>query len=377
MEHVMIKRGLQLVGAFSLLAWTAVGAAAWMQVGEHVQVRISEGSEESGERDQLLVDRVATLSADLDALIAALESNLGQIAEAIAAEQTESAVEFALTRERLAALESALPSALQARETAGALSATLARLEALASVEHSSIPMAIEPPVRFDAAPESAPTEVPSAETAVEVAVATEPAAPVGEHKRSFLAFDLPSRDFHFDGRQRFEILGDLSRVGFDAKSTLHDFSGVSNDVSGAFSVDLAKPEDGISGSIAIHVESLSTGLDGRDEAMLEHLHSDEFDQIRFEPKSFVTARSDSSKLELEGTVLGRLTIHGVMREIEVPMQAKVDDSRRLMLEGEFPLLLSDYEVPVPNQLGVVSMKDEVRVWLRLRSRARAESVSH
>lgn len=373
----MIKRGLQLVGAFSLLAWTGVGVAAWMQVGEHVQVRISEGSEESSERDQLLVDRVATLSADLDALIAALESNLGQIAEAIASEQTESAVEFALTRERLAALESALPSALQARETAGALSATLARLEALASVEHASIPMAIEPRVSSEPAPEPAPINVPNAEPTVEIAVAPEPAAPVGEHKRSFLAFDLPSRDFHFDGRQRFEILGDLSRVGFDAKSTLHDFSGISNNVSGAFSVDLAKPEDGISGSIAIHVESLSTGLDGRDEAMLEHLSSEEFDQIRFEPTSFVATRSDASKLELDGTVLGRLTIHGVTREIEVPMQAKVDDSRRLMLEGEFPLLLSDYEVPVPNQLGVVSMKNEVRVWLRLRSRARAESVSH
>ena len=64
-------------------------------------------------------------------------------------------------------------------------------------------------------------------------------------------------------------------------------------------------------------------------------------------------------------------------REIEVPIQARVDESRRLVLEGEWPLLLSDYGVPIPNQLGVVSVEDEVRVWLRLRSRAQTGSVSH
>ena len=52
-------------------------------------------------------------------------------------------------------------------------------------------------------------------------------------------------------------------------------------------------------------------------------------------------------------------------------VRARVDEARRLVVEGEMPLDLEDYGVPVPNQLGVVSMDPEVRVWVFLRARAR------
>lgn len=362
----MIKQGLRLVGAFSLLAWTALGLFAWTRVGERVHVQVSDGSNAGDERDRLLIDRVETLSTDLDELIAVLEANFGGIARALDEEGDARAAESARVRERLTALESALPFALQARETAGALSATLARLEALANAQIPLVEQLVAPPMQASA---------PSAE-APPALVTPQEAESAVERKRSFLAFDLPSRDFRFEGPQRFEVLGDLSRVGFDAKSTLHDFTGISDRVSGEFTVDLAHPDDGISGAIAVRVESLNTGVGGRDEALREHLEGTEFDELRFEPTRFVATRSDASKLELDGVVHGKLTIRGVTREIEVALQARVDDSRRLVLEGEWPLLLSDYGVPVPNQLGVVSMQDEVRAWLRLRTRARAGNAS-
>ena len=368
----MIKQGLRIVGALSLFAWTALGLVAWTQVGERMHIQVSDGSDTGDERDQLLADRIETLSTDLDELIAALDSNLGRIAQAMSDEGAEQAADSARVRERLAALESALPSALQARETAGALSATLARLEALANATPRAIsvePLVVAPPrVEPESVVEAAPVIEETPEAAVE---------PPAEHTRSFLAFDLPSRDFRYEGTQRFEVLGDLSRVGFDAKSTLHDFTGISDRVRGDFTVDLAHPEAGISGAITITVDSLNTGVDGRDEALREHLDSTKFVELVFEPTSFESSRSDASSLEVDGIVRGKLTIRGVTREIEVPMQAHVDESRRLVLEGEWPLLLSDYGVPVPNQLGVVSMQDEVRAWLRLRTRARAGNVAH
>jgi polyisoprenoid-binding protein YceI len=368
----MIKQGLQLIGALSLFAWTAIGVAAWVQVGDGVQVLFSQGPVEADESDQLLADRIAVLSTDFDELVVALDANLRRIAEAIDDEQEDVAAQSARTQERLSALEAALPSAPQAREAAGALAATLARLEALANADSTHVVPTSQPLVSVNAAPVALePPPVVVTEPEPEVIAAKV------ERKRSFLAFDLPSRDFHFEGEQQFEILGDLSRVGFDAKSTLHDFTGISNRVQGSFTVDLAHPENGISGAITVPADSLDTGLAGRDEALREHLDSTEFAELRFEPTSFVATRSDASRLELDGVLGGRLTIRDESREIEVPLRARVDESRRLVLEGEWPLLLSDYGVPIPNQLGVVSVEDEVRVWLRLRSRAQVGSVSH
>jgi polyisoprenoid-binding protein YceI len=358
-----MKKTLQTLGALGLLAWTAAGLWGWSQVSDRVRIVVQADDSEESQAAVLLADRVDALSNDLDALLTALEANFGSLAQALESREVRQAAEGARAGERLAQLEAALPAALQARETAGALSAVLARLEGLA-----------RQPARVEALPEpeavaatepallpTAPLDGPPPGAALE--------APAG---RSFLAFRLPSRDFQFEGQQTFEVLGDLSRVGFDAKSTLHDFSGVSNRVSGRFRVDLARPEAGLEGSITIEAGSLTTALDGRDEAMREHLNTAQHARIEFVPTSFETTRSDAQTRELEGRVHGRMTIRGVAREVALDLRAHVDESRRLVLEGELPLLLSDYDVPVPNQLGVISMEDEVRVWIHLRARAGA-----
>jgi len=224
---------------------------------------------------------------------------------------------------------------------------------------------------------DAAPSEAPAAQLAPEPTMDAEapdetPTQPV---RKSFLAFELPSRDFRFDGRQTFEILGDLSRVGFDAKSTLHDFTGASSKVRGRFSVDLTHPEQGIEGRVEIQSSSLDTGLDARDETMLEHLDSVQHEWITFEPSSFVPDAPDAIDPEhqtLAGRIRGRMTIRGVTRELELPIEAHVDEGRRLVITGETPLSLPDYGVPVPSQLGLISMEKEVRVWIHLRARARA-----
>jgi hypothetical protein len=66
-----------------------------------------------------------------------------------------------------------------------------------------------------------------------------------------------------------------------------------------------------------------------------------------------------------------------VTRDVRVEVTAHTDESRRLVVEGETPLSLGDFGAPVPSKLGVISMDDEVRVWVSLRLRARADEVSH
>jgi len=364
----MMKQGLQIIGAVSLVAWTMVGVFAWTKVEDHLTVVISDGGSEQVDANALLADRIDSFSGDLDALVAALDANFALLASALEDGRAEDAVELARVRGRLAELEAALPAALHARETAGALDSTLLRLEALAAIDSSGriAVRGTEDPVATSLATQS--TEGATIETPP----AVEPETASAPTKRGFLAFDLPSRDFHFEGKQSFEVLGDLSRVGFDAKSTLHDFSGVSNNVSGSFDVDLSRPQDGISGRITVRSESLTTDLEGRDEAMWEHIGKDEFPTFEFVPTSFVAARSDVQAMQLDGHITGRMTIHGVTQDVAMDVKAHVDESRRLVLEGEMPLLLSDYEVVIPGKLGMISTDDEVRIWIALRTRAQA-----
>ena len=50
-----------------------------------------------------------------------------------------------------------------------------------------------------------------------------------------------------------------------------------------------------------------------------------------------------------------------------------VDEARRVVVEGEAPLRLTDYGVPVPSKLGLIGMEDEVKIWIALRARATGE----
>lgn len=365
----VMKRSLQIVGVLALVVWTGLGLFAWSVVGQRVRLVVEDGDAQSA-GDALLADRVDALANDFDGLVAALGTNFGRVATAIESDAAERAAAQARADARLEALEAALPAALHARETAGALDAVLDRLEALQTAPGT----AIEAEPTRAREPAAAPPNVPAPPAeAPDPAEATADAPDEAPRKKSFLAFELPSRDFRFEGEQTFEVLADLSRIGFDAKSTLHDFSGVTDRVRGSFRVDLSRAAEGISGAIGVEARSLRTGLEGRDEAMLEHLDAEAFPDVEFVPTGFEPTRCDPQARELAGWALGRLTVRGVTREVAMEVQARVDDARRLVVEGEMPLSLSDYGVPVPNKLGVISMQDEVRVWIHLRARVKAE----
>jgi len=70
------------------------------------------------------------------------------------------------------------------------------------------------------------------------------------------------------------------------------------------------------------------------------------------------------------------MTIRGVDKDIQMKVNGRIDESRRLVIEGEVPLRLSDFSVHVPSKLGLISMNDQVRVWIHLRARARSQAVS-
>ena len=59
----------------------------------------------------------------------------------------------------------------------------------------------------------------------------------------------------------------------------------------------------------------------------------------------------------------------GKSREVSMPVKVSVDASKRVAIDGELSIKMSDYAVAPPSQLGLIKVEDEVKIWIALRAR--------
>lgn len=354
----MFSKTLSAIGAAALLLLVGGSAAALFSVQRRLHITVAEEEAASGARGPT---PLATLEEEVGAVrndLRAFASGLGPQLEALVAALDESADARSATMQQELAATRAQLAKLQADH------ARLVQSQQSLRDELRALPAA-PPVVEPLAAPSAAPVAAPPAAT-IEPPAAAPAAAP---RTKGFLRFDLPSDTFAFDRRSRFSVVPSLSRVGFDAKSTLHDFSGATAKVEGDFMTALATPGAACSGRIVVDAASLNTGLEGRDEAMRDHLAVADHAQIVFEWSGFDEAVVDAKAQTVKGRALGKLSIRGVTRDVAMPVQVTVDASRRVAIEGQLAIELPDYEIPVPSQLGVIGVDKTVTLWIALRAR--------
>ena len=378
----MLSRLLKGIGVVAVIGLVAGSIVALAVVSRriHVEIQDEDASAARGpEPAELLRADVSQLSVDLGALsegvggqLQALHDSLEDGARSRAAAQ---ATEIAALRKQVQELQARLERALQEEVAARAefdlaLASLGARLDAVSAAGTGA-----EPSPVVDAPPQGEPAREPETAPVAE----SEPAPPSAEPPpaeapkeatKGFLTFKLPSRAFAFDKLQRWSILPDLSRVGFDAKSTLHDFSGASQKVAGELVANLAKPEDGCRGQVTVEAASLDSGEPARDEEMRGLLDAGGHPQLVFEWSGFRTDSSDAAAMKTSGTVLGKLTIRGTTQELAMPVRISVDASKRVAVEGEVEIKMSDFGVKPPRKLGVLSVEDTVKIWIALRARS-------
>jgi len=321
----MSTKLLQGIGALAILLLAVSSFTALALVQERIEVSIAPGKE--GER--LEADPVALVAAD----VAGTREDLRALAGGMGKE--------------LASLHGAIEE----------LKSELARRDA--DGEDSSKLLSAEPRITAaEVAPDETPA--PAAASAPEIEPAVRP-------KKSFLAFELPSTSFAPDRRWRFAVVPSLSRVGFDAKSTLHDFSGVSSRIEGTLVACLARPGEQPGGALEMEAASLDTGMEARDAEMRARLEIDRHPRMRFEWTGFEPreVRPDA----VEGTARGTLSIHGVDREFSMPVRVVVDASHRVRIEGETRVKMSGFGIEPPRKLGLISVEDEVVLWIALCAR--------
>lgn len=149
------------------------------------------------------------------------------------------------------------------------------------------------------------------------------------------------------------------SIVRFDAKAFLHDFAGKTSKVQGAIRLsDLDRLNDA-EACVAIDAASLDTGNSDRDDTMRkDHLETSKYPTIEFRLARVESARRDAGGWEF--TARGALLLHGVSREIRLPIRAR-QDGDAVRLTATLPLKMSDYRIPIPKLL-FVAVEDQVQV---------------
>jgi len=309
------------------------------------------------ERSQAAQAALAKLESRSQSDGAALAARLETLTQSVARTHSEQAAALGLLERTFAAVT--------AREASGEL-APPSSVAVAPSPAETSTELAVAPPAPIS-------TESTTSPSAADP-VATDPSAaaptPTSEPKRAFLSFSLPSQSFSFAGRQRLALVPSLSRVGFDAKSTLHDFSGVTQKVEGELEVDLANPAAGCSGAVRVDARSLDTGMADRDAGMREQLAVEAHPQLRFTWSGVRDAQVDAAAQKLSAIALGKLSIKGVEREVAFPVRVSVDASKRVAIEGELEVAMKDWGVEPPSQLGMIRVENKLKLWIALRARS-------
>jgi polyisoprenoid-binding protein YceI len=158
----------------------------------------------------------------------------------------------------------------------------------------------------------------------------------------------------------RFRIQPEASEVTFRATSRLMNADGRFQRLSGDIVLDI-KDFSTAKVTLSIEAGSIDTGIGMRD----NHLRSEDFLDIR----KFPTITFDSQRVEGSGrraNVVGQLTIHGVTREVAVPVDVSMSDIA-LVASGEFVINRRDYGIVYQSFLNPVG--DDVRVSFTFRAR--------
>ena len=158
-----------------------------------------------------------------------------------------------------------------------------------------------------------------------------------------------------------YRVQPEATEVTFQATSRLMNAEGRFHRVAGDIAVD---PADLATARIAFSIEtaSIDTGIGMRD----NHLRSEDF----FDTRKFSMATFESVKVEATGTravVFGRFTLHGVTRDVAVPVDVTLTDIA-LVAVGELVLNRRDYGMTYQSSLNPIG--NEVRVRFTVRARA-------
>jgi len=146
----------------------------------------------------------------------------------------------------------------------------------------------------------------------------------------------------------------DKNLVVFQSRATLETFEGKTRQVSGSLSLDPANLGDSITVHLEVDLASLDTGIPLRNKHMREnHLDTSKYPKAVFDGARILEASSRALEptKALKVRIAGRFDLHGVSREIEVPVEVVRAADGTLRVTTRFDVALADYRIDRPGFL--------------------------
>lgn len=171
------------------------------------------------------------------------------------------------------------------------------------------------------------------------------------------------------DNPVQFHLMPAESRVWFDADARLHSFRGETQQLTGRFTIQSRSPPQLADASVTIGAASLATGHPERDADMRrDFLEVDRFPTIEFRVDKLLTPQAVAEDGTWDLVLQGKLTVHGITRDVKVPTTISIADGR-VTGRGRIHLDMQEYNIRVP-RLWLIPMKSEVLVGFEVVARS-------
>ncbi|MDZ7625405.1 MAG: YceI family protein [Ignavibacteriaceae bacterium] len=176
-------------------------------------------------------------------------------------------------------------------------------------------------------------------------------------------------------GEQTFNFEDKRNQVKFFSTTPLEDITGISNDVKGKVTLNVADIKS-MKGSITISVASIKTAIDLRDEHLRSEnwLSADTYPEITFAIKSVGDVKVIEDN-RIEAKVTGDFTVRGVTKETIADITLTYLDASEqtkqyapgdlLGVQAKFNIVLSDFEVE--NMLVGQKVSENIEITATLR----------
>jgi hypothetical protein len=168
------------------------------------------------------------------------------------------------------------------------------------------------------------------------------------------------------------------SVIRYHASHPLHGVEAESREISGTILYDPQNPLD-TSTLVGAHIEAPWAGFDSgnrnRDSNVLQAVGARQYPNLYYAIDRIegLGAKGDTA-VAYVGTIVGRLYVNGVRREVRAPLKMEVLENGELAVATEFEVRMTDFEITPPSLLFVASRNDvRIEAALRLTPRAPQE----
>ena len=114
------------------------------------------------------------------------------------------------------------------------------------------------------------------------------------------------------------------------------------------------------SGQIDVDMTALKSDKGRRDGQLTGRgIQSDAFPTSTFALAGPVALPAGFGSADTAVTLPGKLTLHGVTKDVEVAAQARMEPDGTVVVAGTLPVLFSEYGIEAPNVAGIIAVQDK------------------